>query len=101
MLMETRRAVIVKAAQITYEFPPDIDVRAAEVPQTAPDIVRPFQRRKRRWGKTRECRFVCSLSFDNRSKEFEVLGLIGYECDLAGNATNGHRHPATRHSTKG
>ena len=100
MLVEAHRAVIAKATQIADQFVPNINIRAAEVPETLPDMIGPLERRKGRLCQMFKHGLVRVLQRDDRPKEVNMLGLFGYEVDFNGFAGHSDRHPTTRYSAE-
>ena len=96
-LVEARRTVIAEATQTTDQLLSDFDVRAAQVPEAAPDAVGPIEHRKGGPRETLELGLVGILECDDRSKEVDVLGFFGYEQELQGSSGHGHRYPPDLH----
>lgn len=96
MLVEARRTVIAKTAQTADHLFPNIDVWAAEIPETTPDVVCPLERWKGRPRENPELRLIGVLQCDHRPKESHVFGLPAYKENLLSSAGHGHRDSPKR-----
>ena len=94
MLVEAPRTVIAKATQAVDHLFPNIDVRAAEMAETTPDVVGPLERWKGRPRENPELFLIGVLQRDNRPKEANVFGFLRDKEDLASSARHGHRDSA-------